>query len=187
MTPSLISNPLLKPVFHTMSRIGLFFLGWKTQGQIPDLKKFILVAAPHTSNWDFVIFLLVIFKFRIPIHWMGKHTMFIPPFTGLLKRLGGIPINRSRKGNTVKTMAGEFKAADRLIVTIAPSGTRSTVSSWKTGFYRIARQVKVPIVLGFVDYKQKTAGVGPVFHPTGNLTKDLAEIQAFYRDKSGKH
>ena len=186
LKPSLLSNPLLKPVFSLISRIGLFILGWKTRGEMPDLKKFVIVAAPHSSNWDFVIFLLIIFKFQIPVHWMGKNTMFIPPFRTLLQYMGGIPIDRSRKGNTVTIMARAFNDADRLIVTIAPSGTRSRTTTWKTGFYRIADQAKVPIVLGFVDYKRKIGGVGPVFYPTGDMDADLIRIQAFYRGKSGK-
>ena len=186
MKPSLLSNPLLKPVFSLISRIGLFLLGWKTQGEMPDLKKFVLVAAPHSSNWDFVIFLLIIFKFQIPVHWMGKHTMFIPPFKTLLQYLGGIPIDRSRKANTVTIMSDAFRASDQLIVTIAPSGTRSKTNTWKTGFYRIAHQAKIPIVLGFVDYKRKTGGIGPTFFPTGDLDADLTQIRSFYSDKSGK-
>jgi len=187
LKPSLLSNPILKPVFYMIARIGLFLLGWKTKGEMPDLKKFVLVAAPHTTNWDFVIFLLIIFKFQIPVHWMGKHTMFIPPFKGMLKRLGGIPIDRTRKGNTVQIMADTFRSADQMIVTIAPSGTRSKTKTWKSGFYRIADQAKVPLVLGFVDYRNKIGGVGPVFHPTGDLEADLDSMKAFYADKCGKY
>ncbi|MEH0019262.1 MAG: lysophospholipid acyltransferase family protein [Desulfobacter sp.] len=187
MTPSLLGNPILKPFFYVIARIGLFVLGWKPHGSIPDLKKFILIAAPHTSNWDFVIFLLIIFRYRIPIHWMGKNTMFAPPFRTLLKRLGGIPIDRSQKNSTVSTMAEAFTQSDRLIVTIAPSGTRSNVDAWKTGFYRIAHQAGVPIVCGFIDYPRKTCGIGPTVFPTGDLENDLAGIRSFYRDKSGRY
>jgi len=187
LKPSLLNNPVLKPVFYLIARIGLFIFGWKSQGKMPDIKKFILVAAPHTSNWDFVFFLLIIFKFRIPVHWMGKNTMFMVPFKRLLERLGGIPIDRSKKGNTVKTMADEFHRADRLILTIAPSGTRQNVTEWKTGFYRIALEAGVPIVCGFVDYKNKIGGIGPVIHPGGDLDADLDKMKEFYKDKSGRY
>ncbi len=118
---------------------------------------------------------------------MGKHTMFISPFKGLLKRLGGMPINRTQKGNTVEAMAREFNKADRLIVTIAPSGTRKQVSKWKTGFYRIAVEAGVPIVCGFVDYKQKFVGIGPTISPTGDLNTDMERLQQFYQDKPGRY
>lgn len=187
MKPSLLSNPVLKPVFYLVGRIGLSVFGWKTQGKMPELKKFILVAAPHSSNWDFVFFLLMIFKFQIPVYWMGKDTMFSPPFRRLLELLGGIPIDRSKKGNTVEAMAEEFFREDQLVVTIAPSGTRRNVTTWKTGFYRIALEADVPIVCGFVDYRKKTGGIGPVVYPTGSLEQDMERIRAFYKDKSGRY
>ena len=186
MSPSLLHAPACRPFFNLIARLGLGILGWKIHGKMPDLKKFILVAAPHTSNWDFVIFLLIVFKFGIPVHWMGKHSMFIPLFRSLLKRLGGIPIDRTQKGNTVKTMVNAFNRSDGLIVTIAPSGTRSKVKKWRTGFYQIARKAEVPIVLGFVDYKKKIGGIGPVIMPSGSMEKDMKTIQAFYTNKSGK-
>ncbi|MCG8635894.1 MAG: lysophospholipid acyltransferase family protein [Desulfobacterales bacterium] len=187
MKPSLLNNPILQPVFYIIGRIGLFVLGWKTHGKIPDLKKFILVAAPHSSNWDFVFFLLIIFKFRIPVHWMAKESMFIPPFKTLLIRLGGIPIDRSKNKNTVQVMAETFNNSDRLIVTIAPSGTRQRVRAWKSGFYHIAHQANVPIVCGFVDYKRKTGGIGPTLHPSGDMEADLDLMREFYKDKAGRY
>lgn len=154
---------------------------------MPDLKKFILIAHPHSSNWDFVFFLLIIFKFQIPVHWMGKNTMFPPPFRRLLERLGGIPIDRSKNRNTVQIMVDEFRAADRLIVTIAPSGTRKNVEKWKTGFYRIALEADIPLVCGFVDYKNKVGGIGPILHPCGDLEKDMETMHHFYKNKAGRY
>lgn len=162
-------------------------MGWQIKGDPPDLKKFVLIAAPHSSNWDFVYFLFIIFKFRMPVRWMGKESMFILPFRGLLKRLGGIPVNRSVQGNLVASMAGEFTRANRMILTIAPSGTRQKVRRWKTGFYHIAMQADVPIVCGFLDYKKRQGGIGPVFFPTGDMDSDLKDIQDFYTDKPGKY
>ncbi|WDP89213.1 MAG: lysophospholipid acyltransferase family protein [Desulfobacter sp.] len=187
MKPSVLNNPVLKPVFYFIARAGLAIFGWRVQGRMPDLKKFILIAAPHSSNWDFVFFLFAIFKLQVPVHWMGKHTMFPLPFRHLLQRLGGIPIDRTQKGDTVKTMANEFSSADRLVVTIAPSGTRQRVTKWKTGFYRIASAAGVPIVLGFIDYKKKVIGIGPAVIPTGHLDSDMKKIQLFYRNKSGRY
>ena len=187
MKPTLINNCILKPILYWFATFCLFIMGWKTKGKIPDINKFVMIAAPHSSNWDFVFFLLIIFKFQISVHWMGKHTMFKWPFKGLLIRLGGIPIDRSGKGNIVQSMAEAFKKSEKLIVTIAPSGTREKVMKWKTGFYHIASQAKVPIVCGFIDYKQKTIGFGPVFSPSDDIDTDMASIKAFYTDFSGKY
>lgn len=187
MTPLLLNNPFLRPFFHWFGKISLFLLGWETQGKMPDLKKAILIAAPHSTNWDFVYFLLIIFKFQVPVHWMGKASMFIWPFKGLLKRLGGIPVNRSQKGNLVESMVETIQAADHMIITIAPSGTRQRVSQWKTGFYHIASQANIPLVCGFVDYTKKQGGFGPVFFPTGNMEEDMNAIKEFYKDKAGKY
>jgi len=187
LKPSLLNNPVLKPVFYIIARIGLFMFGWKTHGKMPDLKKFILIAHPHSSNWDFVFTMLIFFKFQIPVHWMGKNTMFIPPFRHLLERLGGIPIDRSQNKNTVQIMADEFRKSDRLIVTIAPSGTRRNVDKWKTGFYRIAVEADVPIACGFLDYKNKIGGVGPTITPCGDLEKDMTLMRSFYSDKTGRY
>jgi len=154
---------------------------------MPDIKKFILIAAPHSSNWDFVYFLLVIFKLQMPVHWIAKESMFFWPFTGLLKRLGGISIDRSRRGNLVAAMVERFNHSDRLIVTIAPSGTRKKVSHWKTGFYQIASQAQIPIVCGFMDYKLKTSGIGPVILTTDDMDADMEKIKLFYKDISGRY
>lgn len=187
MRPLLLNNLFLKPVFYGFAKAALFILGWKTKGRMPDIKRFILVAAPHSSNWDFIYFLLIIFKFQIPVRWIAKESMFFWPFTGLLERLGGIPIDRSQKGNIVAAMVDTFDQADRLIITIAPSGTRKKGAHWKTGFYQIARQANIPIVCGFVDYKLKTGGIGPVIRPTGDMDADMQAIKGFYAGKSGKY
>ena len=187
MNPTLLNNCILRPVFYWFATFSLFILRWKTKGKIPDIKKFVIIAAPHSSNWDFIFFLLIIFKFKISVHWMGKHTMFKWPFKWLLKRLGGIPIDRSGKGNVVQSMAEAFEKSKKLIITIAPSGTREKGMIWKTGFYHIACQAKVPIVCGFIDYKQKIIGIGPVFTPSGDIDVDMTSIKAFYSDFSGKY
>ncbi len=187
MKPPFLNNPFLRPILYGFATASLFILGWKTKGKMPDIKKFILVAAPHSSNWDFIFFLLIIFKFKIPVNWMGKKSMFIWPFRGILERLGGIPVDRSKKGNLVDDMAATIKRADQMIVTIAPSGTRQKVDRWKTGFYHIANQADIPIACGFIDYRKKHCGIGPVFFPTKDMDHDMQAIKAFYKDKSGKY
>lgn len=180
MPPTLLNNLILRPLFCWLATVCLFCLGWKTTGSLPNINKFVLIAAPHSSNWDFVYSLLIIFKFKISVHWMGKHTMFIWPFKWVLNRLGGIPINRSIKGRVVNTMTENFNCSEKLIIMIAPSGTRGRVTKWKTGFYHIANQANVPIVCGFIDYKQKAIGIGPVFNPSGDIDTDMIPIKTFY-------
>ncbi|OGQ92857.1 MAG: hypothetical protein A3J85_06185 [Desulfobacula sp. RIFOXYA12_FULL_46_16] len=186
MTPILLNNIILQPFFYLGAVVLLFLFGWKTKGKSPDTHRYVLIAAPHTSNWDFVFFLLIIFKLRLPVYWMGKDSMFRWPFKGILKRLGGIPVNRSEKNNVVSFMAKAFENTERLVITIAPSGTRRKTGPWKTGFYHIAREAKVPIVCGFIDYQHKTIGVGPVFHPTGDMRADMEAIRSFYVPFSGR-
>ena len=187
MKPTLLNNFMLKPFFFWLATVSLFILRWKTKGNVPDIKKYVMIAAPHSSNWDFIFFLLFIFKYRISVHWMGKNTMFIWPFRWLLKRLGGIPIDRKAKSNVVETTAQAFKTSKQLVITIAPSGTREKVMTWKTGFYHIAQQAKVPIVCGFIDYKKKMVGIGPVFSLSNDIDVDMKEIKHFYSQFSGKH
>ena len=187
MTPILLNNIILQPLFYLFAGILLFLSGWRTDGRAPDIDKYVLIAAPHTSNWDFIFFLLIIFKLRLPVYWMGKRSMFRWPFKWLLKKLGGIPVDRSGKNNVVNTMTSAFENSEALVITIAPSGTRKNVGPWKTGFYHIAREAKVPIVCGFLDYQNKTGGIGPVFQPTEDMEADMADIRSFYSGISGRY
>ena len=172
-----------------MAWFGLVFLkilGWRVEGKIPDIKKFVIIAAPHTSNWDFPITLAVAFVLRMKIYWMGKAAMFRWPFAATLCWLGGIPIDRSQSHNVVEQSIQAFQKLERLIMVVPPEGTRKKVSYLKTGFYHIASGANVPIVLGFLDYKRKAGGIGPTFYPTGRLEEDLQRIQAFYATITGK-
>ncbi len=187
MTPILLNNMILQPLFYLFAGVLLFLSGWRTDGRAPDIDKYVLIAAPHTSNWDFIFFLLVIFKLRLPVYWMGKRSMFRWPFKWLLKKLGGIPVDRSEKNNVVNTMAKAFENSETLVITIAPSGTRKNGGPWKTGFYHIAREANVPIVCGFLDYQNKTGGIGPLFNTTGDMETDMADIRSFYSGISGRY
>jgi 1-acyl-sn-glycerol-3-phosphate acyltransferase len=172
-----------------MAWTGLIFLkmlGWCIEGEIPDIKKFVIIAAPHTSNWDFLITLAITFALRTKIYWMGKSVMFRWPFGSVCRWLGGIPIERSRSHNVVDQSVQAFNERDRLIMVIPPEGTRNRVSYWKTGFYRIASGANVPVVMGFLDYRRKTGGIGPTFYPTGRIEEDMQKIKAFYATITGK-
>ena len=161
-------------------------VGWSIEGKVPDLKKFVIIAAPHTSNWDFPITMALTFALRMKIHWMGKASLFRPPFGAASRWLGGIAIDRSRANNVVEQAIQAFKEHDALIMVIPPEGTRKKVSHWKTGFYHIAAGAKVPIILGYLDYRRKAGGIGPVFHPTGRIEEDIEKIKEFYAAMTGK-
>lgn len=161
--------------------------GWQVEGHPPPDKKFVVIAAPHTTNWDLPFMLGVAYKFRIRLNWMGKDTLFKPPFGGLMKALGGIPIDRSKANNVVSQMVDIYRDAEELAVAIPPEGTRSKVRYWKTGFYNIAHGAGVPIALGFLDYARKVGGIGKTIQTSGNYDRDLDEIKEFYAPIRGKH
>jgi 1-acyl-sn-glycerol-3-phosphate acyltransferase len=157
------------------------------EGEVPDTPKYVLIAAPHTSNWDLPIMLCLAFAFRTSLFWMGKHTLFRRPFGPIMRWLGGIPIDRREAHNVVELSAQLFRNAERLVMVVPPEGTRQKVRYWKTGFYRIAESAHVPIVLGFLDYRRKVGGLGPVVVPTGDIDADMVVIRAFYADITGKY
>ncbi len=167
-------------------RFSSWLLGWKVVGEKPPEKKCMLIAAPHTSNWDFPTMMVVAFVLGLDVHWMGKHTLFPKgPLGAIMRWFGGLAIDRSKRHNTVEQMVEQYRQRDELLVLITPEGTRSRVEQWKAGFYHIAVGAEVPIYLGFVDTKTKRTGLGPAFHPTGNYEEDIKKIMAFYDDKVG--
>lgn len=187
MRRTVYNTPVLKQILTTVSWLGLKLAGWKLSGRPPVEKKYVLIAVPHTTNWDFPITLAMAFLFKFDIFWMGKDSLFAGPAGPIMRWLGGIPVNRSESSNLVQQTIDAFNANDELVVTIPPEGTRSRVEKWKTGFYYIALGAKVPIALGFLDYKHKIGGFGPTFYPTGDVDKDIAEIRRFYKDIAGLH
>ena len=181
------------PVVHTLLRgLSLAFLklnGWKVEGSLPPgAAKCVLIAAPHTSNWDLPYTLIVGFVLRLNLYWMGKESIFRPPFGAFMRWLGGISVNREKSTNLVAASVDAIRAAEGpLQLTVPPEGTRSKTRYWKTGFYHIAQGAQVPIVLAYMDYARKVAGLGPVFHPTGDVERDMERIKAFYAPFKGKN
>ena len=165
----------------------LRFTGWKSEGNGPAARKFVLIAAPHTTNWDLIYMLAIAWDLDVDISWMGKHTIFRWPFGGLMKYLGGIPVRRNARKNAVEQMTAVFANRSTLALTVPAEGTRSYVPHWKSGFYHIARAANVPIVLGFLDYSRKLGGFGPEVIPTGNVSEDMDEIRAFYTASMAKY
>ncbi|MFC3050836.1 lysophospholipid acyltransferase family protein [Kordiimonas pumila] len=180
-------NAFFRSLMAVSGKLFLKLLGWKVVGTVPDQKKFVAIAAPHTSNWDFPLFMAVVGCFNLHIRFLGKHTLFQGASGKLFSYLGGIPVDRTsdEAGALVGQAVEAFNQSEHMILGIAPEGTRTAVSKWKTGFYRIAVQAEVPILLAFVDRRTKQIGLGPLFMPTGDKEADLAAIQAFYTGKTG--
>ena len=177
-----------KPGFSQhLARAILKIIGWEATGTFPDLPKYVLVGAPHTSNWDFLFTMLLMFSKGVRFNWVGKDSLFRWPVEGLLFRLGGIPVKRDTKTNFVSQMVEIFNRSTRMIIAISPEGTRNIVTRWKTGFYYMAMGAKVPLVLGFIDYGRRQVGVGPVVHPSEDIEATFAELREFYADKTGKY
>ncbi len=170
--------------------IAGFFLrlfGWRIAGALPDLPKMVLIGAPHTSNWDFPLAIALIFYLGVHINWMAKKEFFVAPFASLWRWLGGVPVDRKGSGGIVGQTVEAIQARARIVLAIAPEGTRSKVARWRTGFYHIAHGANIPIVPVLVDYGRKTLTITEPFLPTGDLEADLPLLQARYHDIRGKH
>lgn len=169
-----------------LARLFLATTGWKPWGTRPEPNQYVLIAAPHTTNWDFPYLIAFAEYFEIKISWMGKHTLFNPPFGWFMRGLGGLPVQRHKRGNLVESLVALFDEYDELGLVVPAEGTRSRVEHWKSGFYHIARNADVPIIMGFLDHDRKLGGFGPAFHTTGDVSEDMDQIRAFYSDKLGK-
>jgi 1-acyl-sn-glycerol-3-phosphate acyltransferase len=159
--------------------------GWRLTGLAPEVPRCLVIFAPHTSNWDFVILLLVRAAFHRRVSFLAKHTLFRPPFGWLFRALDGIPVQRSEQRHMVQVIASEFTTRERLWLCMAPEGTRKKTDHWRSGFYYIALEAEVPIVCAFVDSKTRECGLGALIELSGDVDRDLAAIRAFYADKRG--
>ena len=187
MAATVFESPFFGSLLGGLSKGYLKLIGWRRVGQLPEFPKCVMIAAPHTSNWDAPIALAMVFAYRLKAHWLVKHTAFRWPFRGVLKWLGAIPIDRTKSTDVVGQMIEELRKRAELVLLLSPEGTRKRVTRWKTGFYHIARGAGVPMVLAFLDYARKEGGIGPIFHPTGNFETDMRQILAFYATITGKH
>lgn len=185
MPNTVFRTPLLSRLLRGLATVSLKLSGWRVVGARPTQEKYVLIAAPHTSNWDFLLMLLAVLKLRLDVHWLGKDALFAAPFGGLMRWLGGVPVDRSKTNDRVRQLVDLYGASEQLVILITPEGTRSSVERWKSGFYYIAAGAGVPIMLGFVDAGRRELGLGSLFYPTGDLVADMQQIQAFYRDKQG--
>jgi 1-acyl-sn-glycerol-3-phosphate acyltransferase len=189
MHRTIFGTPVVNTVLRHFSILFLRLRGWKIEGHLPsEASKCVFIAAPHTSNWDLPFTLMVAFALRLNIYWMGKASIFRFPFGGVMRWLGGIPVNREQANNLVAASAQALIAADGPVqLVIPPEGTRSKTRYWKTGFYYIALEAKVPILMAYMDYSRKISGIGPLLTPTGNVENDMQVVKDFYAPFKGKN
>ena len=169
----------------TIARVLLRLFGWRLVGEAPNVARCVVIFAPHTSNWDFPLLLLVKFAFDAPVNYFGKHTLFRPPFGWFFRMTGGIPVVRHERHHVVDDAARLFAERDELWLALSPEGTRDKTDHWKTGFYRIARAASVPLLLTFIDASKKECGLGGLVELTGDAERDLERLRAFYSTKRG--
>jgi len=170
---------------RSLGKAFLRVAGWKTDGERPTEPRYVIIAAPHTSNWDMPFMLAMAFVYDMPVRWMGKHTLFEGPSGAFFRRMGGIPIVRHRAGGVVEQMVEYFENEESLVLMVPAEGTRSRVDYWKSGFYHIARGANVPVCLSYLDYGKKVGGIGPMIQLTGDVRADMDRIRAFYDGKEG--
>lgn len=183
---TIFTTPILRPILKFIAWLVLLVWGWRpTTPPPPGLPKCVLIVAPHTSYWDFALFLPICFSLDLKLRVLIKHTLFWPPLGWFLRYCGGIPVDRRSAKNYVKELAGEFEKRDFFHLLVTPEGTRSPRTHWKTGFYHIAQAANVPILMAAVDEKTKRVGVDRILYPSGDLDADMAEIYAFYDQFGG--
>lgn len=178
------------PLARLVRALMLWFYrrqGWTAVGDVPEPRRFVIIAAPHTSNWDFLYYLGLTADRGIRAHFMGKLSLFKWPIGGFMRQMGGIPVDRSGGHNYVDDMVSEFARRREFMLTVAPEGTRGKTKKWRTGFYHIAVAAKVPMVVGLMDYGRKTGGLGPLIWPTGDFRADMEKVLAIYRDCTPRH
>ncbi len=164
----------------------LELFGWSLEGVRPPQERYVLIAAPHTSNWDFPLMLAFAAAFDIQVTWMGKHSLFFPPAGWVMRMLGGMPIVRDRNTNVVASMVELFRQSSRLVLVVPTEGTREWATHWKSGFYHIARGAQVPIVPSFLDFSRKRGGFGPALETSGDVRIDMQHFRDFYAGMIGK-
>ena len=188
MHRTIFDTPVVNTLLRAGSRIFLRVNGWTVEGSLPpEAAKSVLIAAPHTSNWDLPYTLMVAFVLRLNVYWIGKSSLFRWPFGPVMRWLGGIAVDRDKSSNLVAASAEAIVRADGPVqLVVPPEGTRGKTRHWKTGFYFIALQARVPIVLAYMDYERKVSGLGPIFKPSGDVDADMAEIKRFYAPIKGR-
>jgi len=182
---TIFTTPILSSFLRLLANLILRLAGWRVDGKLPDIPKFILVGAPHTSNWDFVLFLGIVFHLKANVKFMGKAELFRRPLGWFFYWCGGIPVDRKKSTGLVEQMVDACNKSENFILTIAPEGTRHGVKEWKRGFYHIAKGAGIPLVMAKVDGRHKTVRVGQMFHLSGDAEADIKSIQDLFKGVIG--
>ena len=172
---------------HYFGRFLIRVSGWKVEGGVPDTKHMLIIAAPHTSNWDAIFLLGAAYTFGIKVNWLVKNSFFVPVLAQIITFFGGVPVDRSRATNMVSRLADQIRDSSGTNLVVPPAGTRGYTEYWKSGFYRIAVEAEIPIVCGYLDYKRKVAGLGLSFELTGDVKQDMDKIRDFYEPHIGRY
>lgn len=170
-----------------LGRAVLRIRHWHLEGGPPDESKYVMIAAPHTTNWDLLYLLAMAFAADVKLSWLGKDSLFKGWMGKLMRVLGGVPVPRGERSGMVESLVAEFAAAESLVVVIPPEATRGYTDHWKSGFYRIAKVAEVPIACGYLDYANKVGGFDTMIWPSDDLEADMGKFRAFYADKQGKY
>ena len=165
----------------------LHVAGWRLEGDRPTLDSYVLIAAPHTSNWDLLLLLAFAAAYDLRVTWMAKHSLFFPPLGWIMRAPGGMPVTRHKPGHLVTAMAGAFKTSRHLVLVVPTEGSRQRTPYWKSGFYHIAKQAGVPIVPSYLDFGHKRGGFGPALLPTSDVVQDMQYFRDFYAGMEGKY
>ena len=185
MKNTIFTTPVISQLLRFLSNSIMRLIGWKVEGTLPNLPKYLIIGAPHTSNWDFLLFLATIFHLKVDARYMGKAELFRGPFGWFFYWCGGIPVDRKKSQGLVEQMVEACNNSDKFILTIAPEGTRHKVKEWKRGFYHIAKGAGIPIIMANVDGKKKAMCVGEVFHLTEDMEADMLAIQDAFKGMVG--
>lgn len=186
--PSIRHNgPASSILWYIAARIYFTIFRWTVVDHVPDHPKMVVIACPHTTNWDMPFMVAAAGILRVRINWLGKHTLFKFPYGWFMRLTGGLPVDRRGANGLVSSAAQIINNKEKIILAVAASGTRSKKDYWKSGFYHIAREAGVPIVCGYLDYAKKECGLGMSLIPTGDIQADMDKIRDFYKDKRGKY
>ena len=186
MKNTIFNTPIISFFLRFISNSIMRMVGWRVEGKLPDIPKYIIIGAPHTSNWDFLLVLGVIFNLKADVRYMGKSELFRNPLFGwFFYWCGGIPVDRKKSTGLVEQTVEACNRSEKFIMTIAPEGTRHGVKEWKRGFYHIAKGAGIPVVMAIVDARRKSMRVGQVFHLTDDMEADIKTIQSYFDGTTG--
>ncbi|MDG1199262.1 MAG: lysophospholipid acyltransferase family protein [Porticoccaceae bacterium] len=186
MRYTLFSTPILAPILRVLSKLILKIIRWRVIGALPqEHKKYVLIVAPHTSNWDFILFVLAVSVLRLKPSVLIKSTLFVGPLGWFLRYCGAIPVNRKQASSLVNYIADIYAEREEFVLIITPEGTRSANPNWKLGFHHVATTAEVPILIVYVDSAIRTIGIEGLMEPTNDVDADLVKIKTFFDGKSG--